>query len=140
MRNKIIFSVFQSTKSNDENLIVTSKVLKLFNKNSIQVELMEGCYKGIKELSMVVDMRYLTAVKEIAILNSQESILLIDSESNATLHYMPVTLEHDMPLGIFTKVSKEEALMQDAYTNDLKGSYYICKQYNQNNLQTWNMQ
>lgn len=128
MINKVIFSVFQKGKSNDENLISTTKIMTLLNKTGVEFQNVEGCYKGTKELFFVLDLRMLPVAKELAVMNNRESILTIDTMGDVMLHYMPVTLEQDLPLGKFISVSKEVALAQDAYTYDLKGTYYICSQ------------
>jgi len=127
MNNIIIFSVFQKDVSEDANYMNTIKVESMLKRTNIPFKAVQGVYKGTKEESFIIDLKYINAAMELARHYNQESILVIDANSNATLKYMPVTVESDSYLGIFQEVLESTAKTLDAYTYDIEtGTYYAC--------------
>ena len=94
------------------------------------VKRVSGSYKGEEETSFVVNVQGdRRALLDIAAFFGQESVLDLDTSRNASLIFIngeePGT-ETREELGKFTRVDKEEALKQDAWTFDgLSGSYFI---------------
>jgi hypothetical protein len=127
MTNVIIFSVFQSNCSEDVNYSNTIKVENMLERAKIPFKALSGMYKGIKEESFAIDLKHQNAALELARQFNQESILIIDSSSRATLKYMPVSIESDISIGYFQEVSETKAKSLDAWTLDIDtGTYYAC--------------
>lgn len=88
----------------------------------------EGCYKGEKERSLVIQLHgvnklpmFLQWAKDF----KQESILWVDSYQRALLVY-PERPNHSDDVGRWQEVDESTALAQDAWTK-VGDLYYICE-------------
>lgn len=87
-----------------------------------------GCYKGATERSFAVWGLSLSALRDIAFIFRQESILEVSGDRTAHLHYTDGARTGDEEyLGRFQNTVADIATAQDAYTL-LGGNYYICAQ------------
>lgn len=128
--NKIIFSVYQADRREIDNHDNHKALLESLKVPSFEVW---GFYKGQPELSIVVTsenykthLERLQYVKGIAKQFNQESILEVESDGNALLHF--IKTEEVKSLGTFQEVSKEEARSQDSYTVEpVNARFFITK-------------
>lgn len=118
----IIFSVFKSTNNAMQNELNLHKTKKLLDYYGIAYQEAQGSYKGTLEQSLIVDLSHLSVIKSIANRFDQESILLIDSASQASLMFQSGEL---LDLGKFKHVSDKMALISDAWTL-VNGKYYMA--------------
>lgn len=89
---------------------------------------LSGCYKGNREQSfMVVDSERSRAfVDRVTKMAQQESVLFVDQDAKATLHYLDNGIEEF--IGTFKAVSEDEAKQKDAWTYSLSlNQYYIAE-------------
>jgi homospermidine synthase len=147
MTNVIIFSVFQSKTDEHSDYKNTGFVQKQFKACNIPFKLVQGVYKGNKELSFIIDLKYQNAAMELARQYNQESVLVVDSIGKATLKYLPMSIESDTSLGYFQETTETIAKSHDAYTYDIDtGIYYICTPDRRGNdrisfdTRTWDIQ
>ena len=132
----VIFSVFQSRLSKDENLENHKKVLKHLKTFGLRFKVVEGVYRGESELSILVPVinqvfDYST-VEQLAHIYEQHSILFVDSDRNAELRFMVKPFDaslNELPksekLGKFISTTKGIATQCENYTKD-GNDYYIC--------------
>lgn len=109
MKNKLIFSVYNGSPNDYKNHLKILTQLKSLN----PVEVM-GQYKGQREMSIVVDALHFNSIKKIARKFKQESILLIDADSNGTLLYL--NDNRLQVVGSLRKISKQESLNSDSWS------------------------
>ena len=136
----IIFSVFQSRLSKDENLENHKKVLNHLKTFGLRFKVVEGVYRGESELSILVPVinqvfDYST-VEQLAHIYNQHSILFVDSDRNAELRFMVQPFDaslNELPksekLGKFIATTKGIATQCNSYTKD-GNDYYICDNRN----------
>ena len=131
----VIFSVFQSRLSKDENLENHKKVLKHLKTFGLRFKVVEGVYRGESELSILVPVinqvfDYST-VEQLAHIYDQQCILFVDSERNAELRFMVKSFDASLnqvkseKLGKFVATTKGIATQCENYTKD-GNDYYIC--------------
>ena len=131
----VIFSVFQSRLSKDENLENHKKVLKHLKTFGLRFKVVEGVYRGESELSILVPVinqvfDYST-VDQLAHIYDQQCILFVDSERNAELRFMVKSFDASLnqvkseKLGKFIATTKGIATQCENYTKD-GNDYYIC--------------
>lgn len=128
--NKIIFSVYRTDRREIDNHDNHKAMLESLKIPSFEVW---GFYKGQPELSIVVTsesykthLERLVYVKEIAKRFNQESVLEIESDGNAQLHF--IKTEEVKPIGTFQEVSREEAASQDNYTFEpVNARFFVTK-------------
>ena len=132
----IIFSVFQTRLSKDENLENHKKVLKHLKRFGLRFKVVEGVYRGESELSILVPVinqvfDYST-IEQLAHIYDQHSILFVDSDRNAELRFMVKAFDaslNELPksekLGKFISTTKGIATQCENYTKD-GNDYYIC--------------
>ena len=131
----VIFSVFQSRLSKDENLENHRKVLKHLKTFGLRFKVVEGVYRGESELSILVPVinqvfDYST-VEQLAHIYDQQCILFVDSERNAELRFMVKSFDASLnqvkseKLGKFIATTKGIATQCENYTKD-GNDYYIC--------------
>ena len=131
----VIFSVFQSRLSKDENLENHKKVLKHLKTFGLRFKVVEGVYRGESELSILVPVinqvfDYST-VEQLAHIYDQQCILFVDSERNAELRFMVKSFDASLnqvkseKLGKFIATTKGIATQCENYTKD-GNDYYIC--------------
>ena len=131
----VIFSVFQSRLSKDENLENHRKVLKHLKTFGRRFKVVEGVYRGEAELSILVPVinqvfDYST-VEQLAHIYDQQCILFVDSERNAELRFMVKSFDASLnqvkseKLGKFIATTKGIATQCENYTKD-GNDYYIC--------------
>ena len=131
----VIFSVFQSRLSQDENLENHKKVLKHLKTFGLRFKVVEGVYRGESELSILVPVinqvfDYST-VEQLAHIYDQQCILFVDSERNAELRFMVKSFDASLnqvkseKLGKFIATTKGIATQCENYTKD-GNDYYIC--------------
>ena len=136
----VIFSVFQSRLSKDENLENHKKVLRHLKPFGLRFKVVEGVYRGETELSIMVPVinqvfDYST-VEQLAHIYNQHSILFVDSDRNAELRFMVKAFDaslNELPksekLGKFIATTKGIATQCNSYTKD-GNDYYICDNRN----------
>ena len=131
----VIFSVFQSRLSKDENLENHKKVLKHLKTFGLRFKVVEGVYRGESELSILVPVINqvfdLATVEQLAHIYNQHSILFVDSDRNAELKFMVKAFDENLDqvksekLGKFIATTKGIATQCENYTKD-GNNYYIC--------------
>jgi len=112
----IIFSVFNSYNDDATNLKQHKDVKKYLTSKRIPFIEYQGCYKNIKELSIMINDSNREQVEFLFDLYNQESILHLDFDWNAKLLYNDGRVE---PLGVWQRVPKHVAEQHDAYSIDL---------------------
>ena len=132
----VIFSVFQTRLSKDENLENHKKVLRHLKTFGLRFKVVEGVYRGETELSIMVPVinqvfDYST-VEQLAHIYDQQCILFVDSDRNAELRFMVKAFDaslNELPksekLGKFIATTKGIATQCNSYTKD-GNDYYIC--------------
>ena len=132
----VIFSVFQTRLSKDENLENHKKVLRHLKTFGLRFKVVEGVYRGETELSIMVPVinqvfDYST-VEQLAHIYNQHSILFVDSDRNAELRFMVQPFDASLnkqpkseKLGKIISTTKGIATQCENYTKDGK-DYYIC--------------
>ena len=132
----VIFSVFQSRLSHQDNLDNHKKTLNHLKAFGLKFKVVEGVYRGESELSILVpvinEVFDLATVEQLAHIYEQHSILLVDSDRNAELRFMVKPFDaslNELPksekLGKFVSTTKGIATQCDNYTKD-GNNYYIC--------------
>ena len=131
----VIFSVFQSRLSKDENLENHKKVLRHLKEFGLKFKVVEGVYRGESELSILVPVinqvfDYST-IEQLAHIYDQQCILFVDSDRNAELRFMVKSFDASLnqvkseKLGKFVATTKGIATQCENYTKD-GNDYYIC--------------
>ena len=131
----VIFSVFQTRLSKDENLENHRKVLNHLKTFGLKFKVVEGVYRGESELSILVPVinqvfDYST-VEQLAHIYDQQCILFVDSDRNAELRFMVKAFDASLnqvkseKLGKFIATTKGIATQCENYTKD-GNDYYIC--------------
>ena len=131
----VIFSVFQTRLSKDENLENHEKVLNHLKTFGLRFKVVEGVYRGESELSILVPVINqvfdLSTVEQLAHIYNQHSILFVDSDRNAELKFMVKAFDENLDqvktekLGKFIATTKGVATQCENYTKD-GNDYYIC--------------
>ena len=132
----VIFSVFQSRLSHQDNMDNHKKVLKHLKDFGLKHKVVEGVYRGESELSILVPVINqvfdLATVEQLAHIYNQHSILFVDSDRNAELKFMVKPFDaslNELPksekLGKFIATTKGIATQCENYTKD-GNNYYIC--------------
>jgi hypothetical protein len=116
MKNKVIFSVFNGSKLDNDN---HKKVLNQLK--SLSAKELNGKYKNQLEKSIILDASFTDAIKKVADHFKQESILLIDEVGNGRLLFNDGRLQK---IGKIKQVDKSEALRYDDYS-ELNEKYFI---------------
>ena len=120
----IIFSVFNSDSTLEENTHRHVTVREFLDAESIKYIEVEGVYKGDHERSFLVSDtdRSRAIVENAAISYGQECILFVDANKNADLVYQDGTRES---IGKWGRVGSNES--PDSYTVGPRGERYTCK-------------
>ena len=131
----VIFSVFQSKLSHQDNMDNHNKVLKHLKDFGLRFKVVEGVYRGESELSILVPVINqvfdLATVEQLAHIYNQHSILFVDSDRNAELKFMVKPFDASLnqvkseKLGKFIATTKGVATQCENYTKD-GNNYYIC--------------
>ena len=132
----VIFSVFQSKLSHQDNMDNHKKVLRHLKDFGLKFKVVEGVYRGESELSILVPVINqvfdLATVEQLAHIYNQHSILFVDSDRNAELKFMVKPFDaslNELPksekLGKFIATTKGVATQCSSYTKD-GDNYYIC--------------
>ena len=132
----VIFSVFQSRLSHQDNMDNHNKVLRHLKDFGLKFKVVEGVYRGESELSILVPVINqvfdLATVEQLAHIYNQHSILFVDSDRNAELKFMVKPFDaslNELPksekLGKFIATTKGVATQCENYTKD-GNDYYIC--------------
>ena len=131
----VIFSVFQSRLSHQDNMDNHKKVLRHLKDFGLKYKVVEGVYRGESELSILVPVINqvfdLATVEQLAHIYNQHSILFVDSDRNAELKFMVKAFDENLDqvrsekLGKFIATTKGIATQCENYTKD-GNNYYIC--------------
>ena len=131
----VIFSVFQSRLSHQDNMDNHKKVLRHLKDFGLKFKVVEGVYRGESELSILVPVINqvfdLATVEQLAHIYNQHSILFVDSDRNAELKFMVKAFDASLnqvkseKLGKFIATTKGVATQCENYTKD-GNDYYIC--------------
>jgi hypothetical protein len=125
----IIFSVMKPY-SGDSYMNHEACIAQL-NKNNIKYKEVTGVYKGIREVSFIIDVKHLDIAVEIAKEYDQESILILEKIGahgmrKAALYY-PDSGDCDQ-IGWFRSRPGEIATKQDSYTYDaVHDKYFVVE-------------
>ena len=122
-RKVAIVSAFQTLGTHDENKRAHLDLLSLFHRLEVPHKVVVGCWKGRKELSVIVPETCLAEALVLGQLHTQDSVLVLDNERGAWLLDLKTgtkTFE-----GYFVPVRKERALKEDSYTLDNNDRYWI---------------
>ena len=135
----VIFSVFQSRLSHQDNMDNHKKVLRHLKDFGLRFKVVEGVYRGESELSILVPVINqvfdLATVEQLAHIYNQHSILFVDSDRNAELKFMVKAFDENLDqvktekLGKFIATTKGVATQCENYTKD-GNDYYICDNRN----------
>jgi len=124
----IIFSVFQSNKTEIQNLKNHRNVREVLILRGTPFRVVRDVYKNIHEFSFVLENTIANFVfaKKIAEQFNQESILVRDKHEEAQLFMIK---DHSVvDLGVFAQVDENTAKTQDSYTWDVENNaYYAVK-------------
>jgi hypothetical protein len=128
------FVIISACKGIDKDTDIDNTILLEDDliRRGLAYKLTEGCYKGILEESFYVEINRtkdfgLIAALDLATKYKQESVLYVNDEREASLHYTEDFKRVDH-LGTFTQVSETEAQLENSYTYDLENDgFYICK-------------
>ena len=124
-----IISAERFTLTKGENQKRHQDLLTQLKRDGFKTKVVEGVYHGQTEKSILVllesnflavDLGYL---KNYGMIFDQESILFVDADRKAELHF-PATNKAEK-LGNFVAVTKGIAIQCDNYTQDGQ-DYYIC--------------
>ena len=131
----VIFSVFQSRLSHQDNMDNHKKVLRHLEDFGFKYKVVEGVYRGESELSILVPVINqvfdLATIEQLAHIYNQQSILFVDSDRNAELKFMVKAFDENLDqvksekLGKFIATTKGVATQCENYTKD-GNNYYIC--------------
>ena len=124
MLHVIIFSVTNTAnKGTRSEQYAHAEVTQLMAEAGIQYKEVKGCYKGVEEISYVVDGQHVGFVEDMCRAFYQESYLRASKVSReATLVYTEDGRREG--IGTFVLSSKGHALTQDAYTYDERANQY----------------
>ena len=131
MDHKVPFALFSGSladKSAAENLGRTEFLGRELTAAGIEWTPVLGAYKGVKEQSFLAllpqgdDSHDFDAVLRLAKTYGQESILYVDAQRLASLHYMADDADVEF-VGQFGEAAEADALAQDGYTF-FAGHYY----------------
>ena len=124
-----IISAERFTLTNGENQKRHQELLNQLKRDGFKTKVVDGVYHGQTEKSILVllesnflsvDLGYL---KNYGMIFDQESILFVDADRKAELHF-PSTNKAEK-LGNFVSVTKGIAIQCNNYTQDGQ-DYYIC--------------
>jgi hypothetical protein len=116
--NKVIFSVYQASLEEGSNFINSQTVSALMTMESIKHVQVIGVYKGIKEVSFVIDRDLINLARHYGTKYKQESILVVKEDLTAELEFLPLSITPNLELGYFREVSESFAKLRDSYTYD----------------------
>lgn len=118
MRNQnmpfVIVSCFDSNRSSEANEKEHNSILSTLKTIGRPFFEVIGCYKGIKEKSIVVHLDNFNTANTIAQLNRQDSILIVHSDNTAELEFCKTGTR--VKIGTWRNCTKQEAESSDAYT------------------------
>ena len=125
----VIISAERFTLTKGENQKRHQELLTQLKKDGFKTKVVEGVYHGQTEKSILVllDSKFLAVdlgyMKNYGMIFDQESILFVDADRKAELHF-PSTNKAEK-LGNFVAVTKGIAIQCNNYTQDGQ-DYYIC--------------
>jgi hypothetical protein len=125
----VILSAELSTETEFFNLLRTNRLLNMIRDINLPFGVVEGYYKGVKENSVLVEIKNELDVEtllDFAKNFNQESILYSDENRESCLYICDNGLENPEMIGKLQAVSELEAKKLDSYTY-VNGAYYICK-------------
>ena len=124
-----IISAERFTLTKGENQKRHQDLLTQLKRDGFKTKVVEGVYHGQVEKSILVllDSKFLSVdlgyLKNYGMIFDQESILFVDADRKAELHF-PATNKAEK-LGNFVSVTKDIAVQCQNYTQDGQ-DYYIC--------------
>ena len=124
-----IISAERFTLTKGENQKRHQELLNQLKRDGFKTKVVEGVYHGQVEKSILVllDSKFLAVdlgyLKNYGMIFDQESILFVDADRKAELHF-PATNTAEK-LGNFVSVTKGIAIQCNNYTQDGQ-DYYIC--------------
>jgi hypothetical protein len=131
MSNHIIFSVFQSDKTNEVNRFNHNKALTFLTQNGVKYVEVDGCYKDSIEQSILISINHEAVANLLCNIYKQECYLKVDGNGNASLVYSNGSKigYSSSNIGVWQQVTESVARSKDAYTHH-RGSFYICDTIN----------
>ena len=122
-KSTIIFSVCQSSKSEDVNRDNTSYIKGVLIASGIAFTEVIGAYDGICEAAFVVDYKHQSVVQECCELYNQECYLIVDAGEFGTLVY---TNDHTrLPIGRVRRSKKVPNTLAWTYNPNTEYYYYF---------------
>ena len=125
----VIISAERFTLTKGENQKRHQELLNQLKRDGFKTKVVEGVYHGQTEKSILVllDSKFLSVdlgyMKNYGMIFDQESILFVDADRKAELHF-PSTNKAEK-LGNFVAVTKGIAIQCNNYTQDGQ-DYYVC--------------
>lgn len=111
----VIFSVYQSTCTEQDNKDTHDDVKKSLESNHIPFKEMEGVYQGNKELSFLLKSNYIDTAKKLCKKFNQECYLVSDKDRHTKLIYLD---GGEQELGILKRIGKHQLNDVINYTYD----------------------
>jgi hypothetical protein len=110
----IILSANKQDLTMSENMLRTQHLFNILNKQYVVLAKNIGSYLNEQEMSFTVDSNDINSLLEIAKLFNQESILHVNADNIATLHF---TTGNSLILGTFEET--DDVSGHDGWTHDL---------------------
>lgn len=121
-----IFTSYREDYTVDENQRRFKTFQDILKVNDVSYKVVSGCYKGVSELSVIVDASHETLVKRLCVDFKQDSYLFSDSDRTSFLRYTDD--RPDQYIGTLTPTTMEIALRSYGYTYDSMSQTYWVTQ------------
>ncbi len=123
--NILIFSVFQSKLSYDQNMMNHNGVTDYLTKKEIYFKILTGVYENNSEMSILVDFNQRSLVEELVKTFNQECYL---ESHNDRASFLIFNDKDKRFIGTLTNVSQSEAIASNNYSYDFENNqYFITK-------------
>ena len=113
-------------ENNKDNKANTKELESHLMRSGLKFDRVEGCYKGVTENSFRVEL----SMKDYSLLSylafklyQQDSVMVVDNENNANLHYGN---GHRHSIGKLIQTDEATAKAEDAYSI-INGAFYIVE-------------
>lgn len=133
MNTFIPFAIFSAELAGESQKLNEARhaflVRQLDNSGQAIDDSLQGCYKGSRERSVLVllplgeDSWQFTQVMNLAKAFQQESVLFVDANRAASLHYTDGRVEF---IGQWTAITADDSLWFDSYTEAHGSHYAVC--------------
>lgn len=125
-----VISAFQSGKDEESNRAAHGQLLEELRARGFDAKEVQGCYKGQKELAMLMlanDAHIHHVIMNLACRYGQESVLFVSQDRNGFLWFTDEKTPVEY-LGTWQEIPSPFHLTRDAWTQDLKtGLFYVVE-------------